>query len=214
MQAVRSTSRKICGMLARKTDARPCTADCAGRRRVLAGPRRLTYDRHPVHIDSVVPHPRQVFHLSLESRRAQIAAILDHQHPAARAAHAAEGRGPEESDVGFGNLPAESTAQLVHDDFVIEVGHRMLLLQAPEPPPPVLDRLPGRLGAGRFLNSSRVMNIVPKFDPYAFKSNDWPEIPTVADTPGALQAISLICRMTLSVRSSEAESGSWMLTRI
>ena len=54
--------------------------------------------------------------------------------------------------------------------------------------------------------------MVPKFDPYAFKSNDWPVNPTVAVTPGVLVAISLICRMTLSVRSSEAESGSWTLT--
>ena len=29
------------------------------------------------------------------------------------------------------------------------------------------------------------MNIVPKFEPYAFNSSDWPEIPTVAATPGS-----------------------------
>ena len=53
---------------------------------------------------------------------------------------------------------------------------------------------------------------MPKFDPKAFSRIDWPQIPTVASTPGISCAMSLIRSITACVRSSEAESGSWMLT--
>ena len=171
----------------------PLDGGLSGGHWCLAGLSRHSYDRHRLQVDPVVPQPDR-FSTSLERRRAQVAAVLDHQHEATGPTHAADRRRPEDDDVGLGNGLRELTSQLVHDGFVIEIRRGGLLLQPQPPAYPVLDGECEPSGAGRFSNSSRVMNIVPKFDPYAFKSNDWPVNPTVAVTPGVLVAISLICR--------------------
>ena len=50
------------------------------------------------------------------------------------------GGGPKIAMLASGMAWPQLASQLVHDGFVIEVGRGGLLLQAPEPPPPVLDR--------------------------------------------------------------------------
>ena len=55
MQAVRSTSRKTCGTLARKTDASPWTADCLAGTDVMPDPVGTLYDRHALQVDPVIP---------------------------------------------------------------------------------------------------------------------------------------------------------------
>ena len=56
------------------------------------------------------------------------------------------------------------------------------------------------------------MNIEPKFEPLAFSTNDWPVMPVACWTPGVFRAIFSIWRITASVRSVEAASGSCTLT--
>ena len=56
------------------------------------------------------------------------------------------------------------------------------------------------------------MNILPKFDPFAPRTTEFPAIPTVWATPGVFRAISSISAITFRVRWTDAESGSWKLT--
>jgi len=71
---------------------------------------------------------------------------------------------------------------------------------------------PERSAAVRRRKSSSITNIEPKFGAFAFNSSDWPATATVCLTPWVSSVIASICRMTRSVRCSDAESGSCTLT--
>ena len=61
----------------------------------------------------------------------------------------------------------------------------------------------------RLAYSSSRTNIVPKFDPAAFITNELPVISDSCVIPGTLRAISPMRYITSRVRSVEAESGNW-----
>ena len=67
-------------------------------------------------------------------------------------------------------------------------------------------------GERRSWNGLSVMNSVPKLELTPFMTNDWPGMSTVWATPGVSAAIFWMRSITATVRSSEAESGSWTLT--
>jgi hypothetical protein len=69
-----------------------------------------------------------------------------------------------------------------------------------------------RLGSRRSSKSFRLMNIEPKFEPLADSANDCPVMPVMWRMPGIDRPISSSCLTTSSVRSIEAESGSWTAT--
>ena len=54
--------------------------------------------------------------------------------------------------------------------------------------------------------------IAPKLGALAPNRIDWPAMATVCSTPGSWLAMSSMCRITCSVRSSEAASGSCTFT--